>query len=172
MASSHGHTTCPLALASCHIQTITKVSAIPEGQQLNMLDLITHPDGFAKAVTNLEEVGPIFLSQLRDEASVRPGLGAKFEALKALVQALLGKDLSALKPGRRNTPVLTTRFSTVFGELAFFSMFTTFGTPQDITLASLRVEHMFAANEATKRVVLKAQGSEELGSGSGRHPDV
>ena len=42
------------------------------------------------------------------------------------------------------------------GELAFFSMFTTFGTPQDITLASLRVEHMFAADEAT-RAVLVAQ---------------
>jgi hypothetical protein len=32
-------------------------------------------------------------------------------------------------------------------------MFTTFGTPQDITLASLRVEHMFAANEATKNAL-------------------
>jgi len=35
-------------------------------------------------------------------------------------------------------------------------MFTTFGTPQHITLASLRVEHMFAADEAT-RAVLMAQ---------------
>jgi hypothetical protein len=32
-------------------------------------------------------------------------------------------------------------------------MLTTFGTPQDITAASLRVEHMFAADEATKEVV-------------------
>jgi hypothetical protein len=52
--------------------------------------------------------------------------------------------------------VLTARFATSRGELAFFSMFTTFGTPQDITLASLRVEHMFAADEAT-RAVVKAQ---------------
>jgi transcriptional regulator with XRE-family HTH domain len=50
-------------------------------------------------------------------------------------------------------PVLTTRFATVHGELAFFSMFTTFGTPQDITLASLRVEHMFAADDATRAVI-------------------
>jgi hypothetical protein len=33
--------------------------------------------------------------------------------------------------------------------LSFFSMFTTFGTPYDITLASIRVEHFFAANEKT-----------------------
>lgn len=50
-------------------------------------------------------------------------------------------------------PVLTLRFATPFGNLAFFRMFTTFGTPQDITLASLRVEHMFAADEATEAVV-------------------
>ncbi len=46
--------------------------------------------------------------------------------------------------------------ATVHGELALFSMFTTVGTPQDITLASLRVEHMFAADEATRKV-LQAQ---------------
>jgi hypothetical protein len=35
-------------------------------------------------------------------------------------------------------------------------MFSTFGTPQDITLASLRVEHLFAADEQTL-AVLRAQ---------------
>ncbi|MGD1858098.1 MAG: hypothetical protein ACFB2W_28000 [Leptolyngbyaceae cyanobacterium] len=39
------------------------------------------------------------------------------------------------------------------GELAFFSMFTTFGTPQDITLSSLRVEHLFAADAFTQAVL-------------------
>ncbi len=35
------------------------------------------------------------------------------------------------------------------GVPSFFTMLTTFGTPQDITLASLRVEHMFAADALT-----------------------
>ena len=52
-------------------------------------------------------------------------------------------------------PVLTTRFATAYGELAFFSMFSTFGTPQDITLASLRVEHLFAADALTQAVMSK-----------------
>jgi YHS domain-containing protein len=39
------------------------------------------------------------------------------------------------------------------GMLAFLSMFTTFGTPQDITLAPLRVELLFAADEATGAVI-------------------
>jgi hypothetical protein len=32
-------------------------------------------------------------------------------------------------------------------------MFSTFGTPNDITLASLRVEHMFPADDATRAVL-------------------
>jgi hypothetical protein len=35
-------------------------------------------------------------------------------------------------------------------------MFTTFGTPQNITLASLRVEHLFPADPATRAVILDA----------------
>jgi hypothetical protein len=32
-------------------------------------------------------------------------------------------------------------------------MFSTFGTPQDITLASLRVEHVFPADAKTRAVL-------------------
>lgn len=53
-------------------------------------------------------------------------------------------------------PVLDTRFTTQYGELAFFSMFSAFGTLQDTTLASLRVEHVFAADEATRVVVMES----------------
>ena len=55
--------------------------------------------------------------------------------------------------------MLITRCATPHGELAFFSMFSTFGTPQDITLASLRVEHMFAADEATRAVLATQIGA-------------
>ena len=50
--------------------------------------------------------------------------------------------------------MMTTRFATTYGELSFFSMYTTFGTPHDITLASLRIEHMFPANGATREVLM------------------
>jgi hypothetical protein len=75
------------------------------------------------------------------------------EAFAAMLNARLGRQrLHAAMPPT-TTPVMTTRFATTCGELAFFSMFTTFGTPQDITLASLRVEHMFPADEATRAVI-------------------
>ncbi len=129
---------------------------LPEGTPVNMLDMLAHPEGFAKNMLNLDEVGPALLAHLRDDASVQPALNPKVEAFAALLRSRLGSQSLHTGWPRQAAPVLTTRFATPHGELAFFSMFTTFGTPQDITLASLRVEHMFAADDVTRKV-LKAQ---------------
>jgi hypothetical protein len=77
-------------------------------------------------------------------------------------------------------PLLTTRHAAAFGELAFVSMFTTFGAPQGMTLAALRVERLFAADgrdgpalvgrECPQRLQVRptqtAHGSTQLGSHS------
>jgi hypothetical protein len=107
-------------------------------------------------MVNLDEVGPALLAHLRDEASVQPSLSPKVEAFAALLRARRAAQSLYTSWPRPTALVLTTRFATLHGELAFFSMFSAFGTPQDVTLASLRVEHMFAADEAT-RAVLHAQ---------------
>ena len=129
------------------------IAQLPPDQPINMLDAMLHPEGMTRHMTNLEEVAPALLAHLRDDASVAPELAPRVERLAAQVQQRLGNKRLALWP-RQMAPVLTTRFATGFGELAFFSMFSTFGTPQDITLASLRVEHVFAADEATRQVVV------------------
>jgi hypothetical protein len=49
-------------------------------------------------------------------------------------------------------PILTTRLQSSQGVLTFFSTFTTFGAPLEITTASLRIEHFFPADEATRKV--------------------
>ena len=126
---------------------------------VNLLDLLTHPEGLARHISNLNDVGPRFLAVLRREASANPSLQPRVAAYEAYLVSRLG---SATTPSgswsRPQAPVLTTRFDSHYGELAFFSMFSTFRTPNDITLASLRVEHMFAADDAT-RSVLKQQVS-------------
>jgi len=120
----------------------------------NLLDMLVHPMGLTRPLLNLREAGPAFLSQMRAEAAVQPALAPKVEAFDTLLrQRLNGPMPPAAHPGPQ-APVLTLRFATPFGELAFFRMFTTFGTPQDITLASLKVEHMFAADDATHAVLL------------------
>lgn len=129
---------------------------LPEDVPVNLLDMLAHPEGFAKPIVNLKEVGPVMLAYLRYEASVRPALTSKVDAFAAMLQNRLGTQSLRTNWSYPTSPVLTTRYATEYGELAFFSMFTTFGTPQDITLASLRVEHLFAADEAT-HAVLRAQ---------------
>jgi transcriptional regulator with XRE-family HTH domain len=129
------------------------VAMLPKDAPVNMLDLLILPDGATKSITNLHEIASTLLSHLRQDANARPMLAPKVEAFAALLHDRLGdKSLlpATIQPA---TPVLTTRFDTAYGELTFFSMFTTFGTPQDITLASLRVEHMFAADAATRAVL-------------------
>lgn len=122
-------------------------------QPLNMLDMLIHPEGFTKRMVNLDEAGPVFLSELRDGVSVHPKLAPKVEAFAALLRDRLGtRGLQTAWP-RTTTPMLTLRFATPYGELAFFRMFSTFGSPQDITLSSLRVEHMFAADGSSENIL-------------------
>ncbi len=135
---------------------------LPPGQTLNLLDALLHPQGMACHITNLGEVAPALLAHLRSDAAAVPELTARVNSLAQQFQQRLGKKplaWAAAAVPRQMAPVLTTRFATAHGELAFFSMFSTFGTPQDITLASLRVEHMFAADEHTLAVLKAAQGS-------------
>lgn len=116
---------------------------------LNLLDLLIHPAGLTRSIANLAAVGPPFLARLRHEAAMHSDLAPKVEAFSALLADRLGTQNVQPSYPQPTAPVLTTRYATEYGELAFFGMFTTFGTPQDITLASLRVEHLFAADEAT-----------------------
>jgi hypothetical protein len=80
----------------------------------------------------------------------------RVEAFEQMLVSRIGHAAVSEILSRPGGPLLTTRFASPYGELSFFSMFTTFGTPNDITLASLRVEHMFPADERT-RLVLRTQ---------------
>jgi transcriptional regulator with XRE-family HTH domain len=124
-----------------------------ESSPVNVIDLLAHPEGFTKGIINLEEVGPPTLAHLRHEAASRPRLVPKVDAFEELLKTRLGEKVVSASGHSLASPVMTTRYATPMGELAFFSMFTTFGTPHDITLGSLRVEHMFAADDATRLVV-------------------
>ena len=135
------------------------VAALPEGTPANLLDLLLDPEGFTKSLLNLAEVAAPMLAHLRDASAGQPELLAKIEAMAAELSSRLGVHGLQGHGARPSAPVMTSRFATAYGELAFFSMFTTFGTPQDITLASLRVEHMFAADARTKQVLSEQVGS-------------
>lgn len=111
--------------------------------ELNLLDLALGPLG--AAVTNLPEAAAILLGQLGHEAVTRPGLRERVERVAAVAAR---HDVGTTFP-----PVLVTRYASPHGELAFLSMFTTFGTPHSVTLESLRVELMFPADERTRTLL-------------------
>lgn len=149
-----------LNLVSCLLPW-TK-SSLTSGQAFNLLDLLAHPEGLAKQILNLEEVGPAFLFQLRQEANLNPAISEKVQALEAMIIVLIGaKALEQAMPISA-APVLTTYYASPLGELAFFSMLSTFGSPQNISLASLRVEHLFAANQATQALMKQLNEEMEL----------
>jgi transcriptional regulator with XRE-family HTH domain len=124
----------------------------PVGTPINMLDVLAHPDGFTKHLINLDEIGPKFLAHMKTGGVMHAALQPKVAQFAALLKQRLGSNVAAIA-SKPSAPLLTSRFNSPFGELAFFSMFTTFGRPQDITLASLVIEHLFAADEATRRVL-------------------
>jgi transcriptional regulator with XRE-family HTH domain len=118
----------------------------------SLLDLLCHPEGLTARIRNLAEVGPQMLARLRAEAAWLPVLQRHADAFEAQLLARLGRRPAPLAGGPL-APVLTTRFASAHGELAFFSLYATFGTPQDISLDSLKVEHLFPADDATRQVL-------------------
>jgi transcriptional regulator with XRE-family HTH domain len=129
------------------------------GKPVNMLDAFLAPDGMATTLANFDEVARQMLGHLREEVHATPTLAPRVQALADLLQqrGTASRATNATHT-RMRSPTMTSRFITASGQLAFFSMFTTFGTPHDITLASLRVEHMFPADEATRARVTREVG--------------
>jgi len=118
----------------------------------NMLDLLLHPAGLLCPLLNKAEAGADFLAQLRADLADQPALTERVEALAQRL-APHGDPRPRSTPVQMAAPVLTLRFASDHGELAFFRMFSTFGSPRDITVASLRVEHLFAADAHTQEVL-------------------
>jgi hypothetical protein len=121
----------------------------------NILLALTTPGGLASRLVNPAEVLGEVCRRAQREAMHVPALQA---LLKQVPQSLLD---TSMPPQAFDKPTLLTRFKSAAGELSFMSTFTSFGAPLDVTAASLRIEHMFPADDATR----KAFGAEVRGSG-------
>lgn len=114
----------------------------------NLLRACLKPGGFGEACVNREQVAAALWQRANSEAIHVPALKPLLEELRPHVPKAL--------PLEPSTPLLHTTLRTTAGELSFFSAFTTFGTPLDVTVASLRVEHFFPADDATRRAMAAA----------------
>ena len=116
-------------------------------QPLNLLRAVFAPDGLRALCVNEAELCGEMWARASREAEHLPRLRALLDELRPTL-----KPWGAIETG--TLPVLPLRLHAADGRtLSFFSAFTSFGTPLDITLASLKVEHLFPADEATRRAL-------------------
>jgi transcriptional regulator with XRE-family HTH domain len=131
-----------LVMANAGVQRLLDLLgvAMPEGPT-NLLDFLLRPGGMRGCLLNEAEVCGEVLHRAQREALHVPALAARLQGLMP--------DLPAWPVPAVQTPLLLTRLRSRAGELRLFSMFSSFGAPLDVTLASLRIEHLFAADAAT-----------------------
>ena len=109
-------------------------------RRLNLLDTLLRPGGLGDCLVNAQEIRAIAWQRATREAISNPDLAR-------LIENLAGPtDIPLDAP---SSPLILTRVRTNNGELRFLSTFTTFGMPLDITVASLRIEHLIPADADT-----------------------
>lgn len=139
-----------IVMANQAAQKITEF-LLGEGRRHgNMIRHFFDPEGLRAAVANWEEVAGDLMRHLHSDVASAPS--------DEVARALLDEALSypgvparwrTREPGRAPSPLLTTVFRRNDVELRFFSTFTTFGTPRDVTVDELRIECCFPDDDAT-----------------------
>jgi transcriptional regulator with XRE-family HTH domain len=114
---------------------------------LNLLTTLLQAGGLGDHLVNAEEIRTLAWQRATREALGNPALAALLACLPAPTSTELPDDIP---------PLVLTRIRSTRGELNFLSTFTTFGMPQDITLTSLRIEHLIPADEPTWQVMRAA----------------
>lgn len=140
---------------------------------LNMLLASFAPGGLSRLYENRDEVQSTLWRRACREAAHVPALAALVAELREHVPEALAPGRAprrhdagtAARVGSRQSPapaldpglppmLLAHLAAPDGGRLSFFSTFTTVGSPLDVTVASLRIEHLFPADEGTRRALL------------------
>lgn len=117
-------------------------------QGLNLLATLLQAGGLGDHLINAAEIRAVAWQRAAREALSNP-------ALASLLESLPTPDCLALSDTEL-PPLLLTQVRSRQGTLSFLSTFTTFGMPQDITLMSLRIEHLIPADVHTWQVMTAA----------------
>lgn len=125
----------------------------------NMIDALIHPGGLFRHMRDPWIGGGALLDQLRREQWVRPALEPRADRVEASMIERFGSRPS--QPATPSAdPYLNLVFDTPQGVMRFFTIQSVFALPQDVTLASLRMELWFPSDEPT-RAAMKALASSD-----------
>jgi transcriptional regulator with XRE-family HTH domain len=119
----------------------------------NLLRLSFHPDGLRPHILNWTEVAPIMLMRARQEA-----VASGNEALLKLLDEVMAYPGVAdachkTQPGAKTQPTLTLDLEWGERRLRLFSMFSSFGWPQDLLTDELRIESFFPADAESAKLL-------------------
>lgn len=118
----------------------------------DMIAAVTHPGGLLSRLRDPWIGGGALLDQLRSEQWVRPSLAPRVDRLEASLLERFGPRPS--HAGRQESePFLNLEFDTAQGLMRFFTIQSVFALPQDVTLASLRTELWFPADDVTRDIM-------------------
>ncbi|HEX3590408.1 MAG TPA: helix-turn-helix transcriptional regulator [Pseudonocardiaceae bacterium] len=135
----------------------TLVAGIPaevRGTPTNIFRAALHPDGLASHTRNFAEWSAYLLRQLHLLAVADPEAAALATEI-ATWQGIPPRATwhRATRDGNGTDPVLTWQVRLGDRDHALYTIMSTIGTPNDITLAELTVELFFPADPATERLL-------------------
>lgn len=120
-------------------------------QPLNLLRAVFAPGGLRSMCVDEAWLCNEMWARASREAEHLPRLRALLDELRPTLQPWTASEPAG------NLPVLAFRLRAADGRtLSFFSTVTSFGTPLDITLASLKVEHLFPTDDVTREALAAA----------------
>lgn len=135
-----------LVMANAGVQRLLELLGLPmPDAPPNLLDWMLGEGALRDRLLNEREVCGEVLHRARREAQHVPALAVRLQRLSATLPNWPAPTMQ--------TPLLLTRLRSRAGELRLFSVFSSFGAPLDVTLASLRIEHLFAADSATAQAL-------------------
>ncbi len=116
----------------------------------NILHQVFDPSDMRPHLNNWEEVASDLMRHLHNDIAGSP----QDARAKALLNEIMSypnvpEEWRHREPGTAPLPLLTTYFNDKRSTLAFFSTVSTFGTPRDVTLAEIRIECLFPADDTT-----------------------
>jgi transcriptional regulator with XRE-family HTH domain len=119
----------------------------------NLLRLSFHPDGLRPHILNWTEVAPIMLMRARQEA-----FASGNEALLRLLDEVsaypgVADACRETQRGAKAQPTLTLDLEWGERRLRLFSMFSSFGWPQDLLTDELRIESFFPADAESAQLL-------------------
>ena len=134
-------------LAYCVGETALR-ELFPDGV-INFVELMFAPNGLRPHVLNWTQWRAVLLRRLRREAAGKDNSPSEILRKKFDQVAPPGSHIAS--PEAELDPVLSLELRVGGGKLRLFNTFTTFGTPQDVSLQELRIDMSFPADEATRR---------------------